>query len=303
MTSKETHLPDCIDLRDWAHETLKLPSDLTTPGMRVAILERLAQCDFVPPQDWNDSINVLIPSAPVTDHSAIPNGYYQDRETVVRSKFEQFARNFFELPPDQRRAQWEQLKILSAPWPPIRVCMTRLEPALDIDLSCLQEGSPKTWQIGRYFSRRFVQWAAHLPTESWEQQLVATENKDSLRRTAKAFRRRFPHLAEIFAPWIDEICRRDVACKKTPPMPLDEYSPASSRFVEVVLRMVCVSSVIFCGLSYLDLMLNGPRTAGRNAVSEPTPEESLERMKLTQRLDDMHRKKGRASWESPDEAK
>lgn len=282
MSLDQRRLPDMNDLRDWARETLNLPADLTSTGTRVAILERLAQCEFVPGEDWNDSIDALVPSASEVN-CTVPTAYYVNREKLMWTNLAQFARKFFALHPEQRLAEWQQIHSLSGPWPPIRVCLTNLQPALSADLTCLRGSSDELCNFGYYLSRRFVQWAARLGMEHWEKQLNNVANTDFKPRTAKRFKQRFPELTQIFAPWIDEILRPKATWTTSYSRRIDDFSDKPSESTERVLRFVLVASGLFAAYWYLKPLISGPELPQQNAVQP-----SAQDLEILQRLVEKH---------------
>jgi hypothetical protein len=298
MNSSETHIPHPTDLLEWARETLELSPDLTATEMRMAILERLTHCEFEPPDRWNESIDALLPAAPEAV-AMIPIGYYEGRESLVRSRLEEFARKFFDMPPDMRREEWQKLRLLTAPWPSLRICMTRLQPALDVDLSCWLECSPKIRDLGQYICRRFVQWAANLGPESWEQQL-SQENKSYWKQSAKTFQRRFPELAIIFAPFLDDILRPTLTWTETTTPTILAYF-SSDRFNALIDRLSIFAfwgSVIVMLVTNLTMMMHDPHSsiywpflvAPQKSVQDAVEEESA-----NQRLEEQHGRRPRSN--------
>ncbi len=122
-------------LAEWAAEQLSVPPDSSPQETTSAFLRRLAEEDFVPPPALRMAWEIA--SARWPAQRSPPAWLDEPRETELRGRIEQFAGQFFNLPPEQRKAQWERLAREAEQWPRLEIRLRRLEPGLNVDFKPL----------------------------------------------------------------------------------------------------------------------------------------------------------------------
>lgn len=201
------------DQRAWARETLELSNTIAPDDTPVAILKRLAASDFVPTDDWHGAIETLVPHE-FTDDGSVPLAYYFEREPLVRHKIEQFADSFFDLAPAKRRQQWEQLRRLSAPWPPLSLWLTHLQPGLEIQFPTVSQTTEEIRTFARFVGEQFRQRPGRKSAEYWEQLNTTFQDRKHWQGVAWKFQRQFPDQAHVFAPWVQEFTQYSATLSK-----------------------------------------------------------------------------------------
>jgi len=119
----------------WAAEQLGVPPESAPEVCTTAFLRRLAEEDFVPPprlrQAWEFAARGSSegrPTLPWLDSAA---------EEDLRGRVEEFAGQFFNLPPEQRSALWERLYADARRWPRLETRLRQLKPGLTVEFAPL----------------------------------------------------------------------------------------------------------------------------------------------------------------------
>ena len=119
----------------WSLQQLGMPPGNAPEICTAAFLQRVADEDFVPPprlrEAWECAVRGCSNSGPVS------RWLESNAETEVGSRIEEFARQFFNLPPEQRSAQWERLYADAQSWPRLETRLRQLRPGIAVEFTPL----------------------------------------------------------------------------------------------------------------------------------------------------------------------
>ena len=131
--------PPPSPFRRWATEQLELPVDATTAQARAVLRDRLRDEDFVPPLRWQQAVQVL--SEKRAPGQLPPAAVLFDEERRLLEEVGVFAGKFFELPPDERRARWQELLDQSVAQPLVQRRLRALEIGLRVSTQPVDGGA------------------------------------------------------------------------------------------------------------------------------------------------------------------
>ena len=138
--------PSETELRRWAAQRLDLSDQASPEEARPALFLRLAAEEFVPPERWQQALEIWN-GRPASD-AVLAQAALQAEERL-RTEVEQFALEFFRLPPGQRAARWQQLAERAAPLPHIRARLMQLKPGVSIDPEAFAPRTPRSAQLAK----------------------------------------------------------------------------------------------------------------------------------------------------------
>lgn len=202
MIHSDDQAPDKRDVRDWARQMLGLAGD-SDEQWRSHVLQRLTAGDFVPPDAWYDAIDVYAAQFPATA-TAIPDGYYRDREYELREEVDQFLAQFFELPPPIRRQTWMRLSRLCAPWLPLQLRLNPLELGLDVVTDLPPETSTSIVKLRDLVCTQFLRPRGNAFREAWTELSQLRWRPEMCEGVAKALRHDHAHIYRLMPELIDE---------------------------------------------------------------------------------------------------
>ncbi|MDB5389391.1 MAG: hypothetical protein JWM11_5037 [Planctomycetaceae bacterium] len=211
--SKDDSPAELTGVREWACETIGLPSDLQPIKTPLAILERLDKYDYVLSQDGHDAVEILT-SQNVIPRDEIPLGYYQERKAEARERVQEFANVFWELAPEERVRQWSELNQRCSPWPPLRLWLSQLQPGLELQIEFDSLISEKLRAFTRFACHRFVQCPGAIPLEIWCEHATTFQDKKHWQPIARTFQRLFPKLAGLLPPWFQEFSNHSASSRR-----------------------------------------------------------------------------------------
>jgi hypothetical protein len=123
------YLPDG---RAWATEVLDL-DEPTADTARQALLRRLPEEDFVPPQSWLQALKLLQQPEPVPLSATAPHDErFRYEEIRGWEEVEAFADEFFRLDPAQRQRRWHRLASRYSFSVLLSARLEALKPGLDV---------------------------------------------------------------------------------------------------------------------------------------------------------------------------
>ena len=139
----------------WAAEQLGLDGPLDFAAARGKLWRQLRAHELLPPADWQVCARVALGGAPaeMSPGESIVSG----RRDALREQVETFAAQFFRLPPDARRAQWEDLMPHCRPHAPLVARLESLAVGLEVDLETpAAQARPEIAELRQEFCRLFV---------------------------------------------------------------------------------------------------------------------------------------------------
>lgn len=134
----------------WARRRLRIPVSAEPDEAKGLLLERLAEAQFLPPEDAHQAIAML---AERDDVATWIGTNHDEFLLVVEEKLgeevEEFAGRFFEIPPPDRRRRLEQLAVVCRFSPRLAARLDALRPGVDVDLAEVTgEDSPEALLAG-----------------------------------------------------------------------------------------------------------------------------------------------------------
>jgi len=119
----------------WARTILNIPAETPAEGLRTQIIARLSDHGFCPTAEEIQAIDLLA-NPQATPPAGLPPALYWALVEPRRKQVEQFAAEFFQIPPPQRRQRWDRLRADCQFAAPLRVRLAGLEAGLDVDAEC-----------------------------------------------------------------------------------------------------------------------------------------------------------------------
>jgi hypothetical protein len=145
--------PPPEDLRRWAGGQLKVGPEASAAQVRAAALAALPDEEFVPPESWQHALRLLSRPREQRPASAAALRDYTDE---LRSEVEEFAADFFDLDPPERRRQWQALCDRAGGFAPVAARLGLLERGLDIDRASLPTEPPRVAELANEVCDLFV---------------------------------------------------------------------------------------------------------------------------------------------------
>ena len=117
---------------------------------------RLEGMDFVPPAQWEQAL-LLLESEPCAALWQRDGGYemFRAREVALGKEVEQFAADFFSIPPAQRQERWRELTAACAFSRPLAVWLQALSGGLSVVPPQLQD-TGRLRELADYVCRNFT---------------------------------------------------------------------------------------------------------------------------------------------------
>jgi hypothetical protein len=115
----------------WAAEQLGVPSESPPEVCTAAFLRRLADEDFVPPPRLREAWELAARGS--SDDGPAMRWLDTTAEAELSGRVEEFAAQFFNLPPEQRSAHWERLYADARRRHRLETRLRRLKPGLAIE--------------------------------------------------------------------------------------------------------------------------------------------------------------------------
>jgi hypothetical protein len=142
------------DWSAWAREQLHLGESSTSGDARQRYMQRLADEDFVPPPHLPYALAVVEGNAgpPGANEEAV----WSEIGDRQRQRVEEFARCFFQIPSDERRQQWLQLRGACEGTPTLAKRLDRLGPGLALDPDGLAVADPIVRELVQEVCKIFV---------------------------------------------------------------------------------------------------------------------------------------------------
>jgi len=110
----------------WATEQLGLSSSASATDARNALRDRLRDEDFVPPLRWQQAVQVYCGSSKIN-----PAAFLDNEAERLEGEMAEFAAQFFDLPPAERRARWHNLLDQCPQYPLLQARLEHLRAGLD----------------------------------------------------------------------------------------------------------------------------------------------------------------------------
>ena len=180
----------------WAAAQLGVPPESSPEVCTTAFLRRLAEEDFVPPPRLKDAWQ-FVTRGSSDSRPALP-WIDSDAESELSGRIEEFAGQFFNLPPEQRSAHWERLYAEAQQWPRLETRLRRLKPGLTIEFKPLPTLSLR--------EAKLIQWIRELFPLPMEERAVRRRQmlRDDVRtdiqpwqKAAQRVARRQPTIAAL----------------------------------------------------------------------------------------------------------
>ncbi len=133
----------------WAARSLGLPEGIDEASARASLLREVAADGFVPPLSRQTAWTTLCnPSA------APPDAARRAAEVRLGGEIDDFAAEFFDLPPAERNRRWQALAARAAGTAPFVARLAALEPGLNVVLP--SESDPKVSRLATAIASLFV---------------------------------------------------------------------------------------------------------------------------------------------------
>lgn len=238
-------------MADWARRALDIRPDAPEDAVRHAILTRLAQSQFVPPEPWDAAAALLADPAsePCIDDEG-GYAYYRAAEDALRQRVEAFSQRFFDLPPAKRREEWSRLAEEAAFSPVLNEHLDWLEAGLDVEIDPATSGDRKLQELVDHI-------AAALPLPAPQRAAADFAFLEEVIRTPHGWRdaavrleRRAPRLAAAAG---DFLGRLDLAGRVAPP-PLKYQTGPEATPIGPLGKLV-LAGVFVLGISSLIMAL------------------------------------------------
>jgi hypothetical protein len=141
----------------WAADQLGLDAGASADEVRAAWMRQLAEEDFVPAGEGRRALAVLLGPAETLAVRRAEEAAAAEEEERLRDEVEAFAARFWEAPPTERRARWEDLSARCAFAPALRARLGLLEPglgAIAVPRELAEDG--RVVELGRQVRDQFV---------------------------------------------------------------------------------------------------------------------------------------------------
>jgi hypothetical protein len=196
---RESIMSDALSSPEkWAARTLGLPEGIDEPTARSSFLGELARDGFVPP------LSRQIAWATLRDPQATPpDAARRAAEVRLSGEIDDFAAEFFALPPTERGRQWQALAARAAGTAPLAARLAALEPGLHVVPP--SEGDPKVLRLAAGIASLFV--LAPLARAAQRQAMFSGMKADMTgwETAARVLRKSAPALAALDPQLMDAI--------------------------------------------------------------------------------------------------
>lgn len=195
-------------MRLWALAQLGLKDVPTQDELRDYFLALLAREDFHPSADQRLAIDIL-QGDPLTEMAQAR--VYQDHYEQMQKQVEQFASQFWSIPPSDRRRQFESLNQKLNEMPLVQQRLDRLKWGLDLDDPMDQQADAPLLSILNTIKTGFVLEPLQ-QARFYQSNLTNIENPQGWIPILKKFKRNYPQIAQL-AP--DFIAKADSLLKRS----------------------------------------------------------------------------------------
>ncbi len=238
----------------WAAAQLGVDPGADPAEVRAAFRARLAAVDFVPPAAWREALLVLTERAqdlPLTEASEEGCLAWEER---TRSEVEKWISQFWTLPADERRREWDQLIEQCQGYPPLLERLRLVEPGLAIELPKeAAEGSMLL--LAEFIQQLFLLRPAGQAAARFH---FFSSNRGTLRswqKVATALQKRHPDIASLclgftaeLINWTDQQTIIDARHREI----LDKQKPATERgrlgwTIAVAVAVLLLKALLFSG--------------------------------------------------------
>lgn len=198
MTTGTRIDPADREFRRWAADQLGTSPDAPATAARTAFCSLLRDADFVPPDEWHSAYRVLAVDANAASATAFgdPN-IARDVQDRLRLEIDEFASEYFNLEPAERRNRWGELQVRAASFKSLVNWLDALAPGLDIRKDMTLNGPPQLIGLFEAVLRNFVV----RPIEAaWHRQRFIEECQPEIgayQYAAQQLQKRYPALAAL----------------------------------------------------------------------------------------------------------
>lgn len=288
------------DVAQWAQHALGIDAAPGTDKWQSQVLQQLTASDFMPPDDWYDAIDVYQGAASV-EPELVPLGYFRDREDEAQEQVGQFASQYFDLVPQDRRDKWEELTERCAPWPVLKARLEWLGRGLKVVPTMSATVAPSIIELGNLVCRKYLRISENDERKSWLQVRLMRQKINQWEKVAQRFRIEYPELYALLPEFVDSLAnfsriRNHQRWQELIP----EGLKVSVETLLLIKRGVIIAFIVF-GLISLAVFARsntGWRRPPREQPiqSQPSPRKSFEKFmnELQDKLQQQERDKGAA---------
>ncbi|MBV9125795.1 MAG: hypothetical protein JO112_20790 [Planctomycetes bacterium] len=190
--------PSDQDLRRWAAEQLGMAPDPGWGEVRTKALRRLPEVDFLPPGSWQEAVRVLQGS--VLDPAGYLRAYesfLQEQEEVLRGEVEEFAAEFFRLPPSKRKERWQEWVRRCRGIPSLVERLRGLRPGLEVDPGQVAETAAGVRELAQVLGELFVLRPADRAAQRLEWLQRVPDNPAFWEKAARQLRKAYPKVEAL----------------------------------------------------------------------------------------------------------
>ncbi len=199
--------PAEFDPRPWAAAQLEVPPDAPPADARAALRCRLADDDFVPPWGVQQAGEILLQG----NRSNLAQAQARlEEEQRLWAEVDDFAGEFFDMPPEKRRRRWQSLRVAGAFSPLLTARLRALEPGLNVLPP--GEAAPDVAELARHVCDLFVLRPA---ARAAHRQTLLLHMKADIRRWQAAARvlRPLP-VAALLPDFVDYVAYRETRLRQ-----------------------------------------------------------------------------------------
>lgn len=195
--------PESADLRAWAARQLGVAPNTGEDEVRHGFLRRLPDAEFVPPWEEQGAAAVLTGRSPTRTTRLVAA---REEEVRLRVEVEEFAAEFFMLPPAERKRRWLALSEACTFTVPLTARLYRLGAGLDVELPA--ERCTPVGQLAGYVAELFVLRPAE---RAFRRQAILQQIRADpacWERAAQQLRKQHADVASLENDWILKLAAR-----------------------------------------------------------------------------------------------
>lgn len=199
--------PTCRTLAAWSRRELGLADSVERKAVGLHVLNRLQNEAWLPSPAVQFAFETLSQSDERLQGSALPRhgaGFFVAAEKHQRELVEQFAREFFQLPPDDRRARWATLLGDCAEFPRLVRRLRPLEAGLDVDLPNAADDRPLC-DLAGHLGELFAATPARRVALRLNPSDRYSATKSEWSAAARRLKREFPQVAALDAKCLNDL--------------------------------------------------------------------------------------------------
>jgi len=199
-----------FDPRPWAAAQLEVPTGAPLAEIRDALRRRLADDDFVPPWQVQQAAELLLGSSQDGRGNLARAQARLEEEQRFWVEIDEFAGEFFDLPPEKRRQRWQALLAAGAFSPLLLIRLRALEPGLNV--LPLEHDDPDVAELARHVCNLFVLRPAS--RAALRHSLLRRMKEDVFRWqfAARTLKRRA--IAGLMLDFVEDVANRDTRLKR-----------------------------------------------------------------------------------------